>query len=109
MKQLVDAIQKQMQANDLLDARANLLKWGQLIMQNSSSVTLQALASKLDDPVLSQGFFQLDQHLYQAESTEMSDQTLIIERLKMHSKEATYADPKKQLGLQPLYPQDTSR
>ena len=38
-----------------------------------------------------------------------SDQNLIIERLKMHSKEATYADPKKQLGLQPLYPQDISR
>jgi hypothetical protein len=109
MKQLVDAIQKQMQANDLLDARANLLKWGQLVLQNSSSVTLQDLASKLNDPVLSQGFSRLDQHLYHAESTEMSDQNLIIERLKMHSNEATYADPKKQLGLKPLYPQDTSR
>ena len=109
MKQLVNAIQKQMQANDLLDARANLLKWGQLVLQNSSSVTLQDLASKLDDPVLSQGFSQLDQHLYHAESTEISDQNLIIERLKMHSKEATYADPKKQLGLKPLYPRDTPR
>ena len=109
MKQLVQVIKKQMQANNLLDARANILKWGQLALHVAPSITLQDLAKKLDDPVLSKEFSQLDQHLYQAESPLMADQDLIIERLKTHSKATKCSSPNNGHRLQPLYPTDTSR
>ncbi len=109
MKQLVQVIQKQMQANNLLDARTNILKWGQLALHVAPSITLQDLAEKLDDPVLSKEFSQLDQHLYHAESPLMADQDLIVERLKIHSKTTKHISPDNEHRLQPLYPNDTSR
>ena len=109
MKQLVQEIQKQLQANDLVGARANILKWGQLVLKVPPSITLESLAKKLDDPILSKGFSQLDQHLYQTESPLMADVDLILEQLKIHCKEMRYAIPKSGHRLQPLYPQDSPR